>query len=316
MHARVWALRAPRGANCFWCARRMMEESMRKLWVLGAAYATLAALGALFTIHGYTRIGALAVIPLLVISYYAPLWLAFATGVVAGVAFAYLDQLPQHMRMFVFPTDAAVLGGSYVAVVIASELLRRRDAQRVLLEQRLRQAEEVASRDTLTDMPNRRYFVDALRAAIANGRATGARFAVLYCDLDGFKEINDLHGHAIGDRTLAVASKRLTHALRPDDIVARIGGDEFGIIVRRIEDRSDVRRIQESIERAFGEPLTIDRLRLAVGITVGFALFPDSGTAEDALLNCADEAMYRRKRAKKIRLTTKGTTEGARTPKP
>lgn len=289
---------------------------MRKFWVLALAYAWLAGLGVASFLAGFFRIGALAVIPLLVISYYAPLWVAFATAVVSGFVLATLDRLPAHARAMTYTVDALVLTASFVAVVVASELLRRRDAQRMLLEQRLRHAEEVASRDTLTDMPNRRYFVESLSAAIGAGKVTGARFAVLYGDLDGFKEINDLHGHAIGDRTLAVASKRLMHALRPDDIVARIGGDEFGIIVRRVNDRSDVRRIAESIESAFDAPLTIDRLRLPLGITVGFAIFPEAGDAEDALLNAADEAMYRRKRAKKIRLATKGTTEAPRAPRP
>jgi diguanylate cyclase (GGDEF)-like protein/PAS domain S-box-containing protein len=162
------------------------------------------------------------------------------------------------------------------------------------IDERRRAADQLfhlALHDPLTGLPNRQHFVDHLDALMLETDVTSV--TVLYCDLVDFKPVNDHHGHAAGDELLRHAGQRLRRAVRPDDLVARVGGDEFCIVCTDI----DVDRAQElgqRVLRAFDEPVELEGLTVAVGISVGVARASGGGRSAD-LLRRADEAMYRAK---------------------
>jgi diguanylate cyclase (GGDEF)-like protein len=138
-----------------------------------------------------------------------------------------------------------------------------------------------------------RYFRELLQK-----RGPEAHIALLFCDLDGFKAVNDLHGHVVGDRILALAAGRLANAVRADDMVARLGGDEFGVLVQSVENVEGAAHMAAQIEHAFNDPFHLDGGQHAIGITVGVGLYPEDGASIEALLDAADARMYDAKHAK------------------
>jgi diguanylate cyclase (GGDEF)-like protein len=159
-----------------------------------------------------------------------------------------------------------------------------------------RQARHQALHDSLTSLPNRACFRDRLALAIARATTRPASLAVLYLDLDGFKAINDQHGHAVGDEVLKIIAARMSRAVRVGDTVARLGGDEFGCLLTAFRDREHLSRMATKLFNAIAAPLTLDRLMLEVRPSIGIALCPDHGSTPEHLLACADAAMYDAKR--------------------
>lgn len=150
----------------------------------------------------------------------------------------------------------------------------------------------MAMHDSLTDLPNRMLLSDRMRQAMRFGQRTGHRLAVVYIDLDRFKPVNDHHGHAIGDLLLRQVANRLQGALRDSDTVARIGGDEFMLLLHDVRDIADARAVAEKVHTALREPYDIDGTRLDISSSMGIALYPDHGTDELTLARHADQAMY------------------------
>ncbi|MBV9438472.1 MAG: GGDEF domain-containing protein [Candidatus Eremiobacteraeota bacterium] len=161
-----------------------------------------------------------------------------------------------------------------------------------------RQQTNLALSDALTQLPNRRAFERQLGQAIATRRPE-ERFALLYIDLDRFKPINDRLGHAVGDEVLAQCGGRIRAALRPQDFVARIGGDEFAAIVQKVATQADADAVAARVAADVALPLEIGGAVVRVGASVGAALVPEHGDDATALLERADLAMYRVKRARR-----------------
>jgi diguanylate cyclase (GGDEF)-like protein len=142
-------------------------------------------------------------------------------------------------------------------------------------------------------LPNRLLFNDRLETTIKEGHRTGETFAVLFVDLDRFKNINDSLGHGVGDQVLIAVSKRLRASVRASDTVARYAGDEFTMILRHIVQRDDVMRIAEKIIRVMEAPLTLaDGSELHITASIGVSFYPDDATSAERLLKHADVAMY------------------------
>ncbi|CAA7625277.1 PAS:GGDEF [Magnetospirillum sp. LM-5] len=154
-----------------------------------------------------------------------------------------------------------------------------------------------AEHDALTNLLNRAQFEARLANQVRLAKEDGCSFALLYLDLDGFKQVNDTLGHAAGDKVLKRAAARIEGAVRTSDLVARLGGDEFAIIVPGVQGPDDAGRIATKLVASLAEPFEIDGVRVQVGASVGIALYPQDGIAPDTLVAAADEAMYRAKRA-------------------
>jgi diguanylate cyclase (GGDEF)-like protein/PAS domain S-box-containing protein len=150
----------------------------------------------------------------------------------------------------------------------------------------------LAFHDGLTGLPNRRLFSDRLTMALAHVRRNRKKLSVMILDLDKFKQINDTLGHPVGDRLLRAVGERLMKILRTEDTVARIGGDEFMLLLPEISRAEDVILIAERILGAFTEPFNVDGYELHVTTSIGFAIYPENGEDGDALIKNADMAMY------------------------
>lgn len=156
-----------------------------------------------------------------------------------------------------------------------------------------------ANYDPLTNLPNRRLFHDRLGHAIKLAHRTGLSLALLFIDLDYFKEINDTLGHAHGDALLMEVARRLSSCVREADTIARLGGDEFTIILPELADTSQSRRIAEKIVEKMAQPFYFlnDEAGYNISASIGIALYPDDATDLSGLLICADKAMYASKAA-------------------
>ena len=159
----------------------------------------------------------------------------------------------------------------------------------------------LAYHDDLTGLPNRLMFGEHLDLALARAQRHGRQVAVLYVDLDDFKQVNDTYGHEAGDQLLRQIARRLERATRATDLVARHGGDEFIVLVADLPPGPDpaareiARTIAEHVEQALAAPAVLDGATVTSGGSVGIALYPEDATTSDALLRRADAAMYRSK---------------------
>ncbi|HEX6085102.1 MAG TPA: PAS domain S-box protein [Thermoanaerobaculia bacterium] len=157
------------------------------------------------------------------------------------------------------------------------------------------QVEYQAYHDSLTALPNRLLFRDRITVALAHAKRAGRLSAVMFLDLDQFKLVNDTLGHTVGDRLLQAIGARLVTCVRAEDTVARMGGDEFTILLAELSDRRGASLVAQKILEAVRHPVTIDEHELYVTTSIGIAVFPDEGIDAEALLKNADRAMYRAK---------------------
>ncbi len=179
-----------------------------------------------------------------------------------------------------------------------AEMVRSRFviAQRQCAAEDARQAAmTIALTDDLTGLPNRRYFQGRLADRIRNATLTGEAFAVGFIDLDGFKPINDIHGHPVGDEILRQVASRLACAIEGCGSAARMGGDEFAILCDGIGARDEAIALGDKIHAIFTTPFAVEGLDVALTSACGFALFPSSAAEPDELVRLADAALYRAK---------------------
>ena len=160
----------------------------------------------------------------------------------------------------------------------------------------------MAQYDQLTQLPNRELLRDRLKASLQVARENRGRMALLYVDLDRFKHVNDTHGHAVGDMLLQAVANRLKGCVRETDTVARIGGDEFVVLLHSIRAAGDTDIVVEKIRQVLVQPLRLDGHSVNIQPSIGVARYPDHGTEEKQLFRHADEAMYCAKREHHLRL--------------
>lgn len=191
---------------------------------------------------------------------------------------------------------AAVLMGVIVGWLTLNQLWkisRQIELQFAELERSRAALKQEASHDSLTGLANRRLFYDRLQQAIRQARRYQTKVGLLFLDLNRFKEINDTHGHHVGDAVLTEVARRLARSVRASDSIARLGGDEFVVLLDKVNGRDDCLAAAVKIERALAEGSSFYGLAIDITSSIGQALFPDDGDNEDALIRAADAAMYR-----------------------
>ena len=174
------------------------------------------------------------------------------------------------------------------------------------LKQTNEQITDLAHHDNLTGLPNRILFYDRLNQAIKRARRDNAQIALFYLDLDGFKLVNDTLGHDAGDALLREASKRMLACVRESDTVARMGGDEFTVILCKALTDNIKDRVARQIVEALAEPFMINGKSCMVSVSIGISLYPDHGDTAEQLVKIADAAMYLAKRGGKNRYRVAG----------
>jgi diguanylate cyclase (GGDEF)-like protein/PAS domain S-box-containing protein len=189
----------------------------------------------------------------------------------------------------------------FVSTQVASAIERKQ------MDARLR---HIARHDPLTDLPNRALLHDRIEAALRRASAQGRRLAVLYIDLDMFKEVNDAFGHAMGDLLLQETATRLRSCMQNDDMVGRIGGDEFLVLLDSDHPPEQALWVAEQVRARLGHPFSLAASEVKVSPSIGIALYPEHGDDYKQLIRYADEAMYVAKKSggNRSRVATGGKT--------
>ncbi|WP_211239033.1 GGDEF domain-containing protein [Desulfonatronum lacustre] len=154
-----------------------------------------------------------------------------------------------------------------------------------------------ANHDPLTGLPNRRLFLDRLEQGVTHAKRSSLPLAVLFLDLDGFKKVNDSLGHEVGDHLLSDVAKRITDCIREEDTVARMGGDEFTVILTGAKERNGVERVAKDIIDALEKPFLIAQQPVQISVSIGISFYPHDASSPHALLEAADQAMYNAKKS-------------------
>lgn len=187
-----------------------------------------------------------------------------------------------------FRARALMVGGESLCAIFAQDVTDRSHAAARL--------DLLGFSDPLTGLVNRALFADRLRQAAFDGYRDGSSFALLLLDLDRFKTVNDRHGQATGDAVLRHVAQRLLAGLRTTEIVARLGGDDFAVLVPGLKQRSNAATVAERLLAAIRQPMVVGDLRLMLCATAGIAVFPEHGNTVEHLLVAAGTALYRAKR--------------------
>lgn len=173
---------------------------------------------------------------------------------------------------------------SELVLVVMREISERKEAEKAIYQ--------LAFNDHLTNLPNRRSFMNELRSEVIDRRYSDSKLTVLFIDLDNFKQVNDQWGHDAGDIVLKEAADRIKKVIRPTDVVARFGGDEFIVMIKDVKDVDDVIKIVDSMLEEFQYPINISNQETSITCSISVAHFPEHGKAPDDLVQNADTALY------------------------
>ena len=291
-----------------WLVWGLMEFARRKPAVTTNAQRTLMLIAAAGAVIGVARQGffsfglhALATAAVFVFCAISLRRHRGAGYTIPAAAFLFYAAAAMLQFVLIIRTPAPPLFSIAVAELIGAAILSLGIVTAVLEDQReaavfaASQVEHLAYYDTLTGLPNRSLFSDRLRVALNHAQRHKHKLAILFLDVDRFKQINDSLGHTVGDRLLRSISTRIRGAIRNEDTVARFGGDEFTVLIHHIGKIEDSARVAQKILDALNPPIVVDEREFVINSSVGISIFPTDGTDGETLIRNADTAMYRAK---------------------
>jgi diguanylate cyclase (GGDEF)-like protein/PAS domain S-box-containing protein len=266
------------------------ENSNEAMMITDADNYIIAINPAFTSVTGYSREDALGQTPRLLHSgrhdaeFYQKLWRALTTtGHWQGELWNRRKDGELYCEWLSINTIFNANGTVYRRVAIFSDITKKKEADDLIWR--------YANYDSLTQLPNRRLFNDRLEQEMSKSHRTGLPMALMFIDLDHFKEVNDTLGHAQGDILLAEAARRIVACVRESDTVARMGGDEFTVILSGLGDSSSIDRIARAIIDTLAMPFLLQNKSVMVSASIGIALFPHDGTEIEDILKKADMAM-------------------------
>ena len=225
-----------------------------------------------------------------------------------------VDFLPVLLPNLFFLVSAAIIG--LVTQFIRDSYLR----QNFFLQERLKESldektEEandnayLANHDALTDLPNRRYIGELLNESLELAEKTNQVLVIMFVDLNGFKQVNDVYGHNAGDEVLVIVAKRLELAIRNGDHLSRLGGDEYliGLLMEK-DNLEEIEEMKQKFIHLISQPMNVEGLRIKVGASIGMAAYPMHGNSIDALIDIADKRMYQVKKGNEKKAYYEDTT--------
>jgi len=211
------------------------------------------------------------------------------------VSFLYFDimsmAIPHNIKSNISPSDENITLDGLSTFGIAHDVTTRKKIEKIVHNK--------ASYDHLTSLPNNILFHDRMNLAIAKAKRDDTAFAVMYLDLDGFKAINDTYGHHLGDKVLQMMSERMLNCLRESDTLARVGGDEFTLLLPNVSDNQEAAIIANKLTLSAMKPFLINKVKHSLSVSIGIAFFPDDGTSREQLIQASDKAMYKVKNGQK-----------------
>jgi diguanylate cyclase (GGDEF)-like protein len=235
-------------------------------------------------------------------------WAFYVCGAVSTAGLLRGLLAPSFWTQYLYPLSTLAEMSAWMVVLGLRVQSIHRNADRARIESEALRA--MAHTDPLTGLLNRRGLQEQLALALQTANSQQP-VAVYLIDLDGFKPVNDRHGHDVGDALLVAVGRRLQGQLRHSDVVARLGGDEFVVLARGLDDGEAALALGEKLVAAFKAPLDALGYRCTVGLTVGCALAPQDGVTSESLLKRADEAMYAGKQAGRGRVLRAGAVAAA-----
>jgi diguanylate cyclase (GGDEF)-like protein len=180
--------------------------------------------------------------------------------------------------------------------------LRAHQQARVLQIENQNRLWQLANHDALTGLPNRMLLMDRMEQLLARARRQGRHLAVMFLDLDDFKAVNDSYGHEVGDQLLKFVAERIRSALRADDTVARMSGDEFVVLMESAENQEAPEAVSQKIQQKLSEGFLVEGQLIRVQTSTGIAIFPEDGESLEALIKQADKRMYADKKTRTVKL--------------
>ena len=183
----------------------------------------------------------------------------------------------------------------YIVKPVNDALLRRRIAMIVKARQADEMTRLMAYQDSLTGLPNRRHFEEQLKKCLSYAQKSIAPLAIIFLDLDRFKEVNDRKGHAVGDQLLIEMARRFQKAVRSTDFVARLGGDEFMMILPQVGNMKTLLPIISAVFEVCDHPVAVEVSDIEIKVSAGISFFPQDGCEINVLMQKADQALYRSK---------------------
>ena len=222
----------------------------------------------------------------------------------------------QTLALMVSVGTLVILGITLVISAFDSQLAARTVKHAESLQAANEELRNIALYDSLTGLPNRLLLDDRMERAILRGYRSGKPCALMFVDLDRFKSVNDTFGHRIGDELLKTVAQRLTNCIRKEDTVARVGGDEFVVLLSELAKREDAALIGSKFLQQLSRPFSVERHELEISCSIGISVFPDDGKTLLELMNNADVAMYHAKKAGRNGYLFFALDMGAASPRP